>query len=355
MINVSAIPQGNDITLLVEATGYASRVYVFDIIITGNYYITVYLSQIITPPAKNDSELYICTVINDVGQTISDVHVIIKGLINETNYEIVSEMYTDGNGRFSVWLLPGKLYKVILTKDTYQNASADYIPQPPDLYGQTIGGVFKMYLEQWEPQPPLSEPDYIHFTGIRRNTTLYVNYTDDLSKTINTTIYIYEIAPGGLETLLFTFSNTSENTIRLTISTINKSRDHEAILYYRHTTFGNQSHMAFMSLETPISIMPAALRPMNKLNNFLVILIGYNPFGWANFLMFFFLVAGFYYMDEKYAGVMMAFMGGIFLMLNIVFGFDSTLFTLAGGAVPALFLIIGVMYEWVKHKQKVSW
>jgi hypothetical protein len=104
----------------------------------------------------------------------------------------------------------------------------------------------------------------------------------------------------------------------------------------------------------PIDTMPETDKPGYKLNMFLTVLIGYNPFGWLNCTMFFFLVLGFYYMDERFAGIIMIFMGGIFLMLNLVFGFDSTLFTVAGGALPVFFIVVGVMYEWMKSKKKAS-
>jgi hypothetical protein len=46
VISVSNVPQGDDISLTVNATGYCIRTYIMDIVITSNYYINAYL-----PPA----------------------------------------------------------------------------------------------------------------------------------------------------------------------------------------------------------------------------------------------------------------------------------------------------------------
>jgi hypothetical protein len=294
-----------------------------------------------------ETKLYLLSVVNQNSLPIRDAFVTVKRYMNTTDiYETILSGYTDGNGQIDCYLIPLVPYKVFITKEGYIDEIVDYIPSL-EIFTHT----FMLECEGWEPMPSYPSTHYVHFTGVRRDTRLYVNYTDDLSETINTTIYIYEIDENGTEMLLHTFLNTTD-TVRLTISGINKSRDHKAILYYRHETFGNQTSIVFMPRETPIDIMPDADKPLNKLNNFLTILIGYNPFGWGNFLMLFFLIAAFYYMDQKYAGIIMMFLGGIFLMLNVVFGFDSTLFTVAGGAIPMLFIIVGVMYEWVKHKKK---
>jgi hypothetical protein len=331
-------------------------------ITTGIFYLlNAYLPLHIEPgePGYDTNEtysyLYPLTVIDEAGQTVDNAEVTVKAVVNGSSYKLVMTGYTDGNGRISCWMMPGKMYIIFLNKSGYQNRTDNFIPQPPDLYGQVTGGVFKMYFVVWNPPPPLSEPDHISFTGARVGTTLFVNFTDDLNNTINSTIYIYEINwSTGIETLLLTVHNVSENNISVVLLGVNSTSSHKAIIYYNHSDFGSVSHTIFIMGDVPWQSLPSSDRPGAKLVNFLTVLVGYNPIGWGNFLLFMFLVAGFYYMDEKFAGIIMMFLGGIFLMLNLVFGFDSTLFTVAGGAIPALFLLVGIMYQWIQHKKRVS-
>jgi len=292
-----------------------------------------------------------------VDQAVENVLMTIKRYINSSGIFIeVSSIFTDANGYVNIYLVPDAHYKIFLNKTGYELVvGADYIPTPPNVYGQTIEKVFRITLITTDTNAthPYYEPNIIHFTGERNGTRLFVNYTDDLTNTTNTTIYVWQIDSNGTETLIATYNNASEDTIRISISTgINRNYSYKAILFYTHTNFGSKSRTVIIPGDRPIDSMSDASKPGNKINNLLVILIGYNPFGWLNMLMFFFLMAGMYYMDERYAGILMMFMGGIFLMLNIVFGFTSTFFTVAGGALPAFFLVIGFLFEWARSKKR---
>jgi hypothetical protein len=291
-------------------------------------------------------------------QAVENVLMQVKRYINSTGTFVdVSSVFTDANGYVNIYLVPNAHYKIFLNKSGYDDViGTDYIPTPPNVYGQTIEKVFRItkITTEGNATHPYYEPNIIHFTGIRLGTTLYVNYTDDLTNTTNTTVFIYEIGPGGLETLLFTISNVSEDTLRLVIPAMNPNMSYKAIICYTQTNFGTHYRTVTIAGARPIDTMPETSKPGYKLNMFLTLLIGYNPFGWLNFLMFLFLTLAFYYMDERFAGIIMIFIGGIFLMLNIVFGFSSSLFTVAGGALPTFFIVIGVMYEWMKSKKKVG-
>lgn len=363
-INSTLCPQGLD-TIIITASGYQPRLYTTYVRSGLIYVLNAYLLPVTppgTPSGNETSALYYLRVVESietgyttVDQAVEDALVTIKRYINSTGvYDTISSLLTDANGYVNLYLAPNTYYKVFITKIGYYDKISDYIPAPPNEWGQTAEKTFRIVLINItiNVTHPYYEPDIIHFTGIRLGTTLYVNYTDDLTNTTNTTVFIYEIGPDGLETLLFTISNTSEDTLRLVIPGINSSRSYKAIICYTQTNFGTHYRIVTMAGERPIDTMAETDKPGYKLNMFLTVLIGYNPFGWLNFLMFLFLMMAFYYMDERFAGIIMIFVGGIFLMLNIIFGFSSSLFTVAGGALPVFFIVVGVMYEWMKSKKK---
>ncbi len=63
------------------------------------------------------------------------------------------------------------------------------------------------------------------------------------------------------------------------------------------------------------------------------------------------LVVGMFYADQKDSGKILVVLGGVFLFLNFVVGFNSLIATAAGGALPALFIIVGVLVMWKDSKK----
>jgi len=73
---------------------------------------------------------------------------------------------------------------------------------------------------------------------------------------------------------------------------------------------------------------------------------GGNPFGWSNIFMWVFLTACMFSFGQRGAGVSLTITGGLFLFINYVVGFNTTLATVNGGFVPIMFIVGGVMVIW---------
>jgi len=61
---------------------------------------------------------------------IDTAHVVIKRYFNDTgSYETIYSVYTDSNGQVSVWLIPGVLYQVMISKTGYETEILDLEPR----------------------------------------------------------------------------------------------------------------------------------------------------------------------------------------------------------------------------------
>jgi hypothetical protein len=351
-INASLCPQGDDVSILVSSSNHSQRIYYLDISPNILYLLNAYLPETEEVPLGNDSKLYLLTVINEAGQTLSDVHIIIKGLINETSYETITDGYTDGNGQIRIWLLPGKLYKILLSKTSYQNASIDYIPEPPDIYGQTIGGVFKMYYEEIIPPPVYIYSEHITFNGyINRGTNiLYVNYTDDLILTMNADLYVYAFNTSTNSTSFFSsISYSNDSSFQAIFNNIDNNNSYTVILFHNHSVFGFQR----LTLLFPASESWAAKKPIlitpSRLNFLMTANYGTNPLGWSNCLCWIVLLFCYFEFTKDDIGLVLIVSGCILLFINYVIGF-YTLSTFAAANIPILHIVGGIMIMWAKNQ-----
>ncbi len=88
-------------------------------------------------------------------RSVENAKVTFQRYINTTDsYEDVSILLTDANGYVDLYLMPGVIYKVIITKDGYVTKSSSYQPAPPNQYGQTVEKVFRISHEV----PDATEP-----------------------------------------------------------------------------------------------------------------------------------------------------------------------------------------------------
>ena len=328
LINTSDIPIGDDILLQINAEHYDSAIYYLDIEVTGVYYIDAFLR------GTNNSELYLMNVLDEIGNPLSDVKVQVKKYINETfGYQNITIEYTDGNGQFSIYLTPDVLYRFKLEKTGYESQISNWVPTD-----QILTHTFTLLFVDSEPVEPSTPIEDIVFTFELSGTTLYVNYTDSMSETIDTTVYIWMMETStGNSTLLQTDIRTGENNFSFTVAGANISNSYKAILYYNHSTFGYQTiTLVIHGYYTPGT-------GFTKINTLLTVLIGSNPLGWGNFLMFFFLLAVFHQADSRDAGKWLVLIGGLFIFINIFMG---TIFSIAGGVIPTLFIAVGVLQMW---------
>ena len=336
LVNVSDIPTGDDIALQVNATGYKTRVYYLDIEVTGVYYIDCYLSP------SNTSELYLLQVLDELSNPLSDVKIKISRYINDSvGYEDVSIEYTDGNGQVTVYLTPEVFYKFNLTKTGYKDQIANWVPSD-----QLLTHTFVLEFEDEEPTEPNNPVEDISFTFERSGTTLYVNYTDSMQETINTTVYVYGTnITTAVETLLHTDTRTGENSFSFTVTDINSSHSFKAILYYNHSTFGAQ----VITL-----VIHGAWTPGTggaQFNTLVTALMGAHPWGWFQFIVFMFLVAAFHQSDNRDAGIWLVIIGGLFLFIGL---FAGTIFSIANGVIPILFIAVGILEMWKKSNRRTA-
>ena len=333
-INASLCPQGL-VTIMISSSNYSTAIYTVNIQSEMLYLLNVYLNHV------NKTYLYRLIINNEKGSGEKDVYAEIKQQINGSNFEIISNITTDSSGYVYIWLDAEELYIITLSKTGFQTNSDQFTPST-SVFEYTF---IIEYIDIVIP-PDYIEYEQIVFTATRSGTTITIQYQDKLSQTINTTIYVYsENATTKTRSLISTTLNTSTNTITLYV-TVNQYNSHIIILFYNHTTFHSMSRtLTIMGVTVPIS-------SINKIDTLLPLIIGSNPFGWGNFLMFLFLLAGCYYADERDVGKILVLLGGMFLFINVWLGFNTTLLTVAGGALPLLFIAVGLLVIWGDSNKK---
>jgi len=338
IVNTSDIPTGTDIALQVNATGYDTRVYYFDITATGIQYIDVYLSL------TNTSDNYVITIENVVGNPIPDAKIIVRRYINESvGYENVTIDYADGYGQISITLVIDALYKFDISADGYENLTGQNWQPVAIVFVDDRYKTFQLLFEETPVHPPYIPQDYITFTANRTNTSTIILYDDSLLETIDTTIYIYEIdLLTGNETLFQTNTSTDTDSFIVTAIGLEANNSYRIVLRYNHTTFGYQ---------TLTLLLPGYRRTVESgFDTFMVNIFGYNPFLWSNIIMVLIFIAVMYSADKQDMGKYLILLGGIFVFITVFIGFGDTIATAAGGILPAMFVLIGILMEWKKGK-----
>lgn len=277
IINISSAPTGDRIAFIFSADGYEDRVYYRDI----ESDIVISIDAYLIP--ESDSELYLITVVGPQGEftssPIEGAYIFFKHYDDATEtYVNVSSLYTDANGQVSLYLIPGDIYKVIISKTGYDTEISDYIPSD---------SIFT-YTFRLTPETPTSVEyddfwDTITFTGemidagydVPGNIT--ITYADSNSSTTDTQIYLYEVYNGTL-TLINTTSKVGNNSFSYTVSDINTTRMHSASLYFNNT--------ANFVVTSPVTITILALHTLQHekfdLEERMTSIFGSFDLGWAN-------------------------------------------------------------------------
>ena len=255
IINISQMPYGDNIVFLVNATGYRNRVYYYNVRPGNSYNFTFYLPPLfvtgddsgggIPPNETVETSLYYLRVIEtitteytEVDRPVEDATVEIKRYNNISGvYVNVSTLLTDANGYVNLYLLPYQYYKIFISKDGYDDKISDYIPQPPNQFGQTEEKWFRIV----QSTEIINETDvYIFWDEITytatmlSNNTLYVVYDDSLLGTTNCQLYIYEFYNGTFTSMGYR-GYTSTNSFSCYFPGLNSSRMHYADLYINHS------------------------------------------------------------------------------------------------------------------------
>jgi hypothetical protein len=244
-INTTEIPSGDDICFYVSNSSgeYNSRMYYYDIESDVFYNLSFYL------PVRNSSvppltsylySLHVQETVYYSGyaleQDVADVNVLIKRyvvLLDE--FVEVAAPVTDASGVVNVYLIPGEFYKVFLNKSGYYNSTNDYIPAPPNEWGQTEEKLFKIVV-----LPSVTDEDDEVTRNIVLDATMYVNgslyieYSSSVGGDCNATVLIYED---------YNYTRTLNATYNFTLydnsfwySPVNITREYEIWLYLNFTT-----------------------------------------------------------------------------------------------------------------------
>jgi len=337
-IDISGLPTGDDITILISNDSYESRQYVMDIEENVHYTIYAYLLR------TTQSELYQLNVIDENDDAVEDAKMEIKHYINDSyGWEDVTILLTDANGYAEVYLQSGELYKITITKTGFQGEISNYIPS--DLI---FTKTFKLLFETTTTHPDEVIPEQVTFEGYiyPSTSTLQVNYTDKMAQTINTTIVVYEIESTTGQSAIFATSSNNDNDDFTYSVVVNISNAYVVLIHYNHSTWSYQ--ILALSFE---SADASAISSEEKAGNIFGI-FGYNPFGWSNLFMVFFFVACVFSFGRRGAGIGLIITGGLFLFIGNVIGFNTTLLSMAGGIMPVLFIIIGIMMLWRDSKKE---
>jgi len=193
------------------------------------------------------------------------------------------------------------------------------------------------------PDTGIIEPTAITFTATMNNATqqLTITYDDEMLQTINTQVYIYELnTSDGSDDLFDTYTATGSNTFSYTING-NTSNGYLILLYLNHSHWGMQKHTKIVNPTNVRTITTQVATDSLFTLNF-----GYNPFGWSNTFMFIILLGAFFSFGQRGSGVSLILVGGIMLLINYVIGFNTAIAAAAGGIIPGLFIILGVLVLW---------
>jgi len=364
IINISDCPQGDDILIIVKKPDtYKDAVYYRNIAISGNYYINAYLT------VNTTTALYYLQVVETIEteygmyeKSISTASVIITKYINTTGeYKTLYSLLTDGSGVCNCYLEYGELYKISISKSGYDSTISDYIPQPPNEYGQTDTKTFK--LTRTEETPPASyDRFYENITITTRmydiNTTSYtgyitIHYQDINTSTINTAIYLYELY-NNTETYQNTTSKTNNNSYTISFYDINTTRIYKIILYYNNTAdFSDHSSPYIVTVQplhtytsrTKFSIddrITDIVGPFTIMGN----TVGYAPVIAIAIGVILLVMLGPY---NTGLGIIAAGLGlGITELLFSIF-FTDTFPVLLVTLTPVL-IILGILYMWTKRQ-----
>jgi hypothetical protein len=268
--------------------------------------------------------------------------VTVKRYINTSGvFEVVSSVMTDAGGIIGVYLLPGVFYKVFLNKTGFVESVNDYIPNPPNLYGQTDVKTFSILrnyaiINDTEKRFEV----YGFFNGtMYGNNTLKLEFVDTLCNVSNVRFTIYEDFNLTLTYIDFVYSTYCSLTRWFTVNT---SRVHWITMSLNQSDFGwiNRSITVnpFVNL-SDVADRKAWLEDRSKA------IFGNFPPGFVNF----FVIFGSCLLVLLIPGPKNIEFG--IVMVGLVIGLLSTKVTMPWQLIALIpfFMFMGVLYAVIKH------
>jgi hypothetical protein len=342
-LDLNDIPIGVNTIFEINSTGFKTQTYVRNTEVNNYYNYTFLLPPLTTPGGggseENDTSLYLITVVNELDQSVGDALVKLFLYKNETDsYELVFSFLTDGSGQVSTWLMPNHLYQVIIDKTGYNQMLSYWTPSHL-IFTKT----FQITSEAIEPQPPIINPEMIHFTAvlINDNTSIQVDYLDESGYTIQTVLVVSVFNYSTLEwQQIGTYTYLTDNEWQYIFNNINRSNDYYFNLTYNNQYLGVGILQRIIQSETVEPWTPEGIEDRFDW-------MGVIPFGVMNFLMWLFFIAICYYADSRDAGKMIIVYGVICIALSSYLHVISSNILLMGNGIGlgVLFIIIGFLLE----------
>jgi len=238
-------------------------------------------------------------------------------------------------------MIPGSLYKIIVTKNGYQDEIVNFIPSisnfGPILIkmtpGESGGGI--------NGTTTYDFGDKIKYSTYLDNTTgyMFINYTDLLSMTTNLCIYVYDIT--NHSNLIYSNCTTGMNTVNVNFSVGNNTHDFQVLFCLNHSYF---KYKTWTSIVTGYHLGSGkTITTMNKFNLLFIINFGWCPFGWSNVICWFIILGCFFSFDRRDSYMIMFIIGFLLLFINYYIGFSTIIAATSGVAIPVLIIIFGIL------------
>ena len=363
-IDVSDVPNGEDITIKISKQGYKTHTQVMDILENGKYSINFYLpaSSEGSPPSEEGEPWYVNTsdttnetfatnyiifVVEEGGADIpiQDAYVQIKRYINETanesnydEFDTILSGYTDAGGKLGVSLISESNYIIAINKSGFQTYVNTF--SPLEIAYGLYDELYLKFVLQYEEE---ETPTYIlpEITTIRSGTTIYVNYTDEMNATTDVNTSFYYFNETGSLIYISSVLNLSENTIHIQLNDTNTSLAYKVVVFYNQTYFGANVFSKIIDVEHTGVTTPSSL------NIILVAILGdAGAFLWTNLILWLAFVVMMFSADKKHAGKYLIIIGGIMAFVALV-GFHSAF----AASIPVLFVLVGVIVEWINARR----
>lgn len=327
-LDINLLPYGNDTIILINATGYLTRMYTMDISPNNAYTLNAYLPH---STGSNVSH-YIITVQNLVDQPIENAKVDIQRYIGG-DYNTILTSLTDSSGQIDVNLFPELLYIVTISHDNYITSTTHWQP-PTIVYYDDALKTFKLTPTPVNYTQEYIFSEYITFNGYRDGSTLYVNYTDGLLMTISTNFIIYEINTTTGNTTAFYWYNDTNQTLQFNF-TVDPNNHYRVELSLSHLLFQNLTDSFIINgdktLPTDITEFEDRFKDI----------FGEGALTWSAIAGMFIFLACLFLFGERNIGVGIALAGIVMIGINAGLGLAFLNMTIS-----VTILIFGILVQW---------
>jgi len=320
------------------AANYSNRTYYADIENGINYVLDAYL------PYVDLSHLYYVKVVNGYDDNIRDAEIHISQTVGSDLVEVASG-FTNSYGAFATNLISDTEYYINISHSDYDDLVLDSLYTDPVYYGSNYPIVYVMSFTSIDYDNESDWQDEIGFTGYLSGDTLYVNYSDSSTNTVNTSLIVYEINGSSYNQIGWD-NRTSDNSFQYSQSGVNSSNCYEVHLFLNHSDYG---YMALYLIICPDTRDYRDLTNKSFWDDLFDLNYGSNPFGWSNCFAFFIMTMTLFSFSSRNSGIGIVLTGFLLLFVNMIIGFH-----IMGVTIPVLFILFGFLSQWGIHRREWS-